>query len=324
MDLKINNFSKRVSIIIFICSCIGSIAGLLCTVLFVKKGYVAAIVSLAIVLALSPIAFIFKKYRTYNIIAMGSLGMIQFPILWLALGGINSAFLYYLFCVPLIYGIILEKAWLSVFPLINLAVDEVLIYMSLMSQTLPQVDANANYMVAFAVVYLIIYGAGFFASLNQKKVEKNLIALYMHDELTGLKNRYAFHEDIRLFSPTVFASFDIDDFKKVNDNFLHTEGDKILKAFARILKDIECDEVKCYRIGGEEFLLTSRLDIYATNDIINRYIIDRVRATLKDPEGKPVTVSCGVAYSEEKNTDLKKLSDSYLYAAKFSGKNKSK
>lgn len=322
MDLKTTNFSKLCSHIIFVCSFLGSLAGMLCTFFFVGHGQIPAVASFLAVIILK-IAFIkSENYDLYNTLSTVSLGFLQFPVLWFSVGGINTAFMYYLFCIPLIYGVLLTK-WQSVFiPLSNLILDDVMIYLSMKTQDLPRVDGDGNYIIAFSITYLIIFGAGFFASLNQKKVQSNLTSLYLHDELTGLKNRYAYHEDIRKFSPIVFASFDIDDFKKVNDTYLHIEGDKVLKAFANILKSVECDEVRCYRFGGEEFLLTSRLDIYTTNSIINNHIIDEVRKQLRDPDGHTITVSCGVAFSEEKNVDLKKLSDSYLYAAKFSGKNK--
>lgn len=48
---------------------------------------------------------------------------------------------------------------------------------------------------------------------------------------------------------------DIDHFKKVNDNFGHDAGDKVLIQFANILQSSVRNSDLVARMGGEEFLI---------------------------------------------------------------------
>jgi len=81
------------------------------------------------------------------------------------------------------------------------------------------------------------------------------------DALTGLYNHRHFQERLRSElerasrskDATALLLLDIDDFKKVNDIYGHSMGDKILVALAEVLKEtVRASDVPC-RIGGEEF-----------------------------------------------------------------------
>ena len=79
------------------------------------------------------------------------------------------------------------------------------------------------------------------------------------DPLTGLGNRRHLEAAITAFqaqeTPFAVLAIDIDHFKKVNDNFGHDAGDKVLKQLARQMRDVSrANDVPC-RVGGEEFLL---------------------------------------------------------------------
>ena len=80
------------------------------------------------------------------------------------------------------------------------------------------------------------------------------------DSLTGLKNRMAYEERVRLLDRQISegtAAFsavvlDINDLKSINDDHGHEEGDRIIAAAAEILKKT-FPEGSAYRIGGDEF-----------------------------------------------------------------------
>ena len=83
------------------------------------------------------------------------------------------------------------------------------------------------------------------------------------DGLTGLYNHKFFHEllDAEIsrsdrykysFSLTII---DIDDFKKINDNYGHQRGDTILEEIASILKSLARKTDSAVRYGGEEFAI---------------------------------------------------------------------
>ncbi|WP_180706363.1 GGDEF domain-containing protein, partial [Enterococcus faecium] len=83
------------------------------------------------------------------------------------------------------------------------------------------------------------------------------------DFLTGIKNRLTFEQEFkkRFDSPNlknslVLAIVDIDHFKRINDNYGHDTGDRILKSVAQIIEETLFQyqlENQVFRIGGEEF-----------------------------------------------------------------------
>jgi diguanylate cyclase (GGDEF)-like protein len=136
----------------------------------------------------------------------------------------------------------------------------------------------------------------YFARANRK-----LVAQAERDGLTGLYNRRAFtriaeaerRRSCRNGRPMCLAFIDLDDFKRVNDDMGHLEGDKVLSTFARILQGGRASDVAA-RLGGDEFVLlmpeTDRNEALAA--------IDRIqwRAAL-DPGtgGKGVAFTTGIA-----------------------------
>ena len=83
----------------------------------------------------------------------------------------------------------------------------------------------------------------------------------LKDELTGLGNRRMFERSLRSYIesardqgfPFSVLLFDVDHFKKFNDNWGHEAGDRVLRLIADLMKRVfRTDDVVC-RIGGEEF-----------------------------------------------------------------------
>ena len=87
--------------------------------------------------------------------------------------------------------------------------------------------------------------------------------LAMVDELTGLKNRRSFFDDIdsviagsrRRGKPVAIALLDLDHFKDVNDTHGHAVGDDTLREVARRIEDTLRQEQVVGRLGGEEFVV---------------------------------------------------------------------
>jgi diguanylate cyclase (GGDEF)-like protein len=87
--------------------------------------------------------------------------------------------------------------------------------------------------------------------------EKELQYLSFHDSLTGLYNRTYLNEMLSISKDTKFLAvfmFDIDKLKYVNDNFGHSEGDKLILSAAEIMKKCFRESDIVARIGGDEFL----------------------------------------------------------------------
>jgi two-component system cell cycle response regulator len=122
--------------------------------------------------------------------------------------------------------------------------------------------------------------------------------------------------------------FDLDHFKKVNDNYGHDAGDYVLKEFASLVRGSYLRPKDVFaRYGGEEFVIL----LANTNAVAGAEVGEKVRAAIETHafiyEGKrmPVTTSMGVAELRadiESAQTLLKLADKALYQAKQSGRNK--
>ncbi|WZL74207.1 PAS domain S-box protein [Clostridiaceae bacterium 35-E11] len=96
-----------------------------------------------------------------------------------------------------------------------------------------------------------------------KEKEDQIKHLAYYDSLTNLHNRpyflnileYEISKENRAHNPLAVVFFDLDGFKKINDNLGHSIGDKVLQAFAAMLKENiqKCDIAA--RIGGDEFVV---------------------------------------------------------------------
>lgn len=110
--------------------------------------------------------------------------------------------------------------------------------------------------------------------------EINAIQLATVDDLTRISNRRGFISlaqnslslCARQGAPVAMVFFDLDNFKPINDNFGHAEGDRALVAFADLMRISFRDSDVFARIGGDEFavLLTNTNEQHAT-DIIDRF-----------------------------------------------------
>lgn len=154
------------------------------------------------------------------------------------------------------------------------------------------------------------------------------------DFLTGIGNRRAFEADLSVYHkklvPWYLVMFDIDDFKKINDQYGHAMGDATLKMVSQIINDhihtLQM-EASFYRVGGEEFTLlfaniNSQQVLTIISDIQN--IVNQLSITNANGESIKVTLSIGITQHDINDTDklaLYKRADKYLYQAKNSGKN---
>ncbi len=107
----------------------------------------------------------------------------------------------------------------------------------------------------------VLYVVGSIRDVTEKRQrEERIKYLSYHDELTGLYNRTYFKEKIREVDgegwfPLSVIMGDLNGLKIVNDAFGHSEGDKLLKKMASILKGVCRQEDVVCRIGGDEFVI---------------------------------------------------------------------
>jgi len=98
---------------------------------------------------------------------------------------------------------------------------------------------------------------------DRKRIEEELRALSVVDELTGLYNRRGFmtlarHQQkiaARTGKEMLILYADVDGLKKINDTYGHDAGDAALAATARILKETFRSSDIAARLGGDEFVV---------------------------------------------------------------------
>ncbi len=157
---------------------------------------------------------------------------------------------------------------------------------------------------------------------------KLLIVNYLYglkiDGLSGLRRRDTFKEHKVDKRTKAFCFFDLDNFKKINDNYGHDVGDKTIRAFSDCIKTSIRESDVAFRWGGEEFLIILRGNKVSSSDIHS--ILDRLRYKIEsiDLEGIPkFTVSIGFAEYRH-GIDIAqclKNADVALYRAKQAGRN---
>jgi diguanylate cyclase (GGDEF)-like protein len=171
---------------------------------------------------------------------------------------------------------------------------------------------------------------------EQLKDMKQLILktneLLVTDSLTGIYNRRYIDErlpvDFSMISEfkeeAYLLMLDIDYFKRVNDQYGHIVGDKVLREIAKLMKQVFDQSEVIARYGGEEFLILAKTSLY---DMVKR--TEKLRSVI---ETNPitfeqhviyVTVSIGVTKIGGPNImeNIAK-SDDLLYQSKTLGRNR--
>ncbi len=139
--------------------------------------------------------------------------------------------------------------------------------------------------------------------LNERS--KELEKISRTDGLTGLFNRRYFDElfarewnrGLRRQTPLSVILFDIDDFKKINDDYGHLAGDEYLKELAKIVRSVFKRNIDITaRYGGEEFIILIPEPIEQAADLAEILRIQVLESRIHF-KGKSIqaTISLGIA-----------------------------
>lgn len=147
------------------------------------------------------------------------------------------------------------------------------------------------------------------------------------DYLTGVLNRQTFMklasrklQSLKENETACLLYLDLDGFKKVNDEFGHSFGDKLLQAAAKRIKSSIRSSDLLGRIGGDEFVLfLARADTNMAEEVL-----ERINEKIKEPFGIDgvrieLSLSAGTAVypkDGESLEDLIEASDKAMYRAK--------
>lgn len=172
------------------------------------------------------------------------------------------------------------------------------------------------------------------ANVRVTRLAKENHRLANEDTLTRLPNRRAFFAETEALRATqagasevfVCGIVDIDNFKRVNDEYGHDMGDIVLQGVAASIRDFAMKRGVVARLGGEEFgvagLFSGATEARLYADALVRAIAMRSHACCGN--GLHVTVSLGyclAAPGESLSSQLSRA-DAALYEAKRTGKNR--
>lgn len=199
---------------------------------------------------------------------------------------------------------------------------------------LPKQQLQITQWVNIALSFAMFYGVAAFYRSAVLRAERRLLHMATVDPLTGLANRAQFH--VRAAAelsrsraqrqPAALLLADVDFFKRINDQYGHDAGDKVLLRLAELMRRQLGDQDILARWGGEEFLaLLPQRDAQQAWGVAER-LREAVASVQIDAGGRlvSVTMSFGLAEVGE-DGDLQQATlraDRALYRSKDDGRNR--
>ena len=154
----------------------------------------------------------------------------------------------------------------------------------------------------------------------------------LRDQLTGLGNHRAFHEELarqvaaslRYGVPLALLLIDLDDFKAINDGRGHGGGDRVLRGFGGLLAASLRMADRAFRVGGDEFaVLLPHTDLQGAQIVARRLLALSLQPLLRVEDREPLSFSGGLSAMPELalgTAQLYSQADAALYAAKRAGR----
>ncbi|HEY5718549.1 MAG TPA: diguanylate cyclase [Motiliproteus sp.] len=197
----------------------------------------------------------------------------------------------------------------------------------------PLNDAQGNFIGAIETLQDIT--AQKQAEISLRASEEQLKVMCITDALTSLFNARHFHQQVKIEikravrhqRPLSLLMIDLDDFKKLNDEHGHLEGDKALATAANVIKHSFRELDTAFRYGGEEFVVllpdTPREPAHMLAELLLKNLANTVLMTDAGQELR-ITASIGVSeyITPETSSSFVRRADEGVYRAKRLGKNR--
>ncbi len=223
--------------------------------------------------------------------------------------------------------------------LLNLLVAVVLL-MSGIFEPYELIELEAHYVMILRVMSIVstIFTevlVFYFYAVSLARTHSELRLLANTDALTNISNRRVLFEQGEKFT-CIYEKYDktfslmildIDHFKRINDEYGHPAGDKVLKEISTVISEnVRKEDLVC-RYGGEEFAI-----LFKNMGHENRSSIENIKNkikehlfTINEDTSISLTFSAGVVTYNSKVTsfdELVKKADALLYEAKRTGRDK--
>lgn len=181
----------------------------------------------------------------------------------------------------------------------------------------------------FLILVLLVDVFILYRESNHKYV--NSYQNSIRDPLTRLYNRSFFYDTlnqqlakVKAQHPLSVIISDLDHFKRINDNYGHIAGDKVIQFAASVLDSHSRKDDVAARIGGEEFALL----LVNTSENEAQAIAERIRLAVSAEQTalpERMTISMGVYTSHDRSVTAEECvqrADEAMYEAKNSGRNR--
>lgn len=183
--------------------------------------------------------------------------------------------------------------------------------------------------------FMLIAHLGAMLAGESEAARSEVERLSLTDEVTGINNMRNFFllADVqeklakRYIRPFAICMIDADNLKKINDQYGHFAGTKLIQEVARMITSHIRSSDICARYGGDEFVImfneTGKQDVICA---VER-IVAGMASTPFDFEGHSIatTLSAGLAGYPEDGDDVRTImanADEAMYVTKRTGKNR--
>ena len=283
-----------------------------------------------------------------------SISLVPAVAIYFGSGDFNDRFFYHSFlfsCLLLLVAVSLWRIdlpgharWARLIPVFSLVVLSMMFMANAMQLFTPELmgeKANIFY-VAYQsifdvlVEFLLAFGLILLAAVNVQirlkrlhlllQTEKDKMALLAHmDSLTDCFNRHALEKFIPRFNrkPGLLFMIDLNDLKKINDQFGHQAGDRVIQLVSKTIKESLRLDDYFFRFGGDEFLLVS----YGMSDEAADKRMQEIQVRLlamapQNPDLPIATVSWGIARFEQDSSfeAVMRRADHKLYEHKMASR----
>lgn len=264
-DIRYTLFNRFLLVVIFL-------AGIIMVVnLFNKRPIVNVITSIVIILLCAVWLILSKRMQKYHLARISFMAVMTFlyiPFGYWTSPGSYSAMMYLTLFTVFFLSFTALNTWEYCFP-VFVCIEAVIMlhteiwfpdhYYVYTDSTYRILDLSINFTIVSSAVILIIR----YVMKQYSTHSTDLYLASITDSLTGLYNRRYFTEFIhaeynratRTGQHFSMILLDLNHFKKINDNYGHMTGDKVLIAISEIIKKCLRSYDIAARYGGDEFVI---------------------------------------------------------------------